>query len=518
MAQLPPGFVLDAPPASALPPGFVLDEPKSVGGFLQNIPIDAYNTAKGIGEGVYAGGKKLVTDPVGAAKDVYDAANNAGVTAVGGIENAYNMAAPQNMQIARRPEMEMASQVGAGLKDKYYDHLGDTLYNHPVQSAIDASSLLYGGEGLAARTLGEGAMATRALGTAAEITNPLNAVAKPVQAVRNAAVRGSALREMRANAPTGDQIAAQKKLHYDALEQAGINFDANAYNDMLGRIGGKLQKFGDRAPLSNGIFNDMAKKGTQLVRDGSRYGADGQPLQVSAPRSPTFRDVEDMLIEAKRVLRVPDSAGPNVAADKAAAHAILDELAPFFDNGPLTTNGLINPGDVARIAKEARDLGRRHIISRDFSEIERKSKWYPSGDESGMRNQVASYGKRKGAGLTDMEEKAAQSLVKREGLHGILNTGGSKLAQAMMLTGAGGLGFALGGIPGMAIGAGLNVGARAASAAMTNRKFDQFLKTVNAGRDAQEKALLGAKRLPIKTKGLLLGTEGVGLLGGHRAP
>jgi hypothetical protein len=287
----------------------------------------------------------------------------------------------------------------------------------------------------------------------------------------------------------------RKNQLYNALDNAGIKFDANAYGQMMQSIAGKIRTFRERrAPMTRDLAENVMMK---------FYG-----------QSPSFRDVEEMLIEAKSILRVPDNASPTAATDKAAARLVLDEVSQFFDNAPVMSNGSIPADQISAVAKEARDLARRHIIAREVAEMDRKSGWYLSGEESGIRNQFSSFGKRQGEhGLTDVEKKAAKKVVRREGLHGLASTSGSKLVQAMLL---GGAGFGLGGPIGATVGLGASTLSRAASAAMTNRKLDQFRKTVLAGREAQQKALLGAKRLPIKTKGLLLGTEGAGLLTGRQ--
>lgn len=462
---------------------------KSVLGFAQNVGKDAYNTAYGIGEGIYAGGRKLVTDPVGAGGDVANAVDTAGAVMSGGLGHLYNAAVPQSMEMTPGHDMNLASEVGAGLKDKYWDNLGNTLYEHPVQSAMDISSLAYGGEGLAASTLGRGAMATKALGKTAELTNPLNAIAKPVQAVRGALAERSAMKQMREQAPSLDAVVARKNALYGKLDNAGIKFDANSYNQMLGSLSGKLKTFrATRAPMTADAVKHM------MTFNG---------------KSPSFRDVEEMLIEAKGILREHSATN----ADKAAAHIMLDEVDSFFNKAPVMSNGSIDPRHIGAAAKEARELARRHIIAREMGEIERKSGWYTSGDESGTRNQFASFGKRQGKSLTPLEEKAAKKVVRREGVHGILNTGGSKLTQIALA--AAGLGGGVGLLPVLAA-AGVSFGSRAASAGMTNAKARQFLETVLAGREAQRVAAAKAKRLPFKTKGLLLGGEGARLLTEHR--
>lgn len=474
-----------APQAEQASPQPTPSSGKSVGGFVENIGSDAYDTAAGIVGGIYAGGRKLVTDPVGAAGDVYNAGDTFGAAISGGLGHLYNAAVPSAVEMTPGPDMNLASKVGGHLKDRYWDNLGNTLYEHPVQSAMDAASLAYGGQAVLPKAM---VNTRKALGTVAEVTNPLNAVAKPVQALRGTVAERNALRQMRKEAPSYDAVVADKNALYDSLDNAGIQFDANSYNQMLGRVSHKLRTFREkRAPLTSDAVSNMA---------------------TMQGKTPSFRDVEEMLIEAKSILREPNASN----ADKAAAHVLVDELNGFFNKSPLTTNGSMAAGDVAMAARQARELARRHIVARDALEIERKSKWYTSGDESGLRNQYASYGKRNGKSLTPAEEKAMKKVVKREGAHGLLNTGGSKLTQTLLL---GGLGMGVG-IPAAIAGGALSAGARAASAAMTNAKARQFMETVLAGRDAQNAALAKGKMLPLNTKVPLLAGQGVSLLEGRR--
>jgi hypothetical protein len=494
--------------AGAQPQGFqVAPYEKGVSGLglAQNIGADAYNTAAGIGGGVYDAGYKLITDAGGAAQDVANFAGNTGALIGGAGMHGLKAILPDQafqtiMEHERNPAetkqaMDLAGNVGGYLKDKYWDNLGKTLYEHPVQSAMDVASLAYGGQAALPKAM---VGAKRALGTVAEVTNPLNAIAKPIQAARGAVLERSALKQMRDTAPSHDEVIALKNAKYTALDNAGIKFDANTYAQMMQSIAGKLRTFDKEfAPMTRGLAESRMM---------NFYG-----------KSPSFRDVEDMLIISKRILREPSA----LQADKAAAHIVLEELNDFFEKAPVMSNGSIPADQIAEAAKEARDLARRHILAREAGEIERKSKWYLGGEESGKRNQMSSFGKRNEKSLTETENKAALKVVKREGLHGLLTTGGSRLVQAMLAGGLGvGAGTAgLGIIPALGVTAavgGANLGARAASAAMTNRKLDQFRKTVLAGREAQQKALLGSKRLPIKTKGLLLGTEGAGLLTGRQ--
>jgi hypothetical protein len=113
-----------------------------------------------------------------------------------------------------------------------------------------------------------------------------------------------------------------------------------------------------------------------------------------------------------------------------------------------------------------------------------KSEWYLSGPESGLRNQFKSYGQKNMQNLSDAEEAAFKSVVDREGILNPLHTYGGRLTQAVGL-GAGTLaGFPVEALIGI-VGSNL---ARRFMEAYTKKGVDNALKTVLAGRSAQEKA------------------------------
>ena len=123
-----------------------------IGKTISNIPGDAYDVATGVGSALYAGGKKLVTDPIGAAGDVGNALGQGLGVVAGGVMNASDMAfGPGSLAISDRDRQaqEMASQFGGYMKDRYWDNLGQTIQNEPVKSALDLGALYAGPAALA---------------------------------------------------------------------------------------------------------------------------------------------------------------------------------------------------------------------------------------------------------------------------------------------------------------------------------------------------------------------------------
>jgi len=286
-----------------------------------------------------------------------------------------------------------------------------------------------------------------------------------------------AVKDMRKNAPSYEAVVADKNTLYTALENAGIQFDAKTYYNMVGRVSHKLRNFNDvDAPLTSRVLKTAKGK----VKSGAQ----------------SFNDVEDMLSKAKGILREPNASNE----DKKAAGILIEELDGFFNKAPLTSNGSIAAENVPIVAAKARELARRSILAREALEIERKSKWYTSGDESGIRNQASSYGKRNEKSMTPMEAKDLKKLVRREGAHGLINSTGSKLTQGILAA----AGLAGGAILPLAIGGGISMGSRALSAAMTNAQMKKYLQTVLAGREAQAAALAKKSRgMPIVQPALL---------------
>lgn len=130
------------------------NEVAAIGKTISNVPGSAYDTAVGMGSAIYAGGKKLITDPAGAAVDVGNAVGQGLGIAAGGVMNASDMAfGPGSLAISDRDRQaqEMASQFGHNMKDKFWDNLGTTIQNEPVQTALTAGAALQGGAALMGR-------------------------------------------------------------------------------------------------------------------------------------------------------------------------------------------------------------------------------------------------------------------------------------------------------------------------------------------------------------------------------
>jgi hypothetical protein len=266
------------------------------------------------------------------------------------------------------------------------------------------------------------------------------------------------LRDVGKADPAYAKLEGEVNQAYQKLRAAGIKYDTNAVDAAIADVS-KLRINPNLAPKASGLQQEFAG---------------------FAGRGMDFQDLDDMERIATGILR-HHATDPT---DKMFVTQILGKIKDVRQNGAFITNGSVPAGQVNSLVKEAKELARRRIIARDIGKMQDKAEWYVSGPESGLRNQFKSYGQKNMQNLTDAEEAAFRSVVAREGILNPLHNVGSRLGQIAM----GGVGFGLGGLAGAIIPIVGSSLARRFMEAYTKRGVDNALKTVLAGRSAQEKA------------------------------
>ena len=307
--------------------------------------------------------------------------------------------------------------------------------------------------------------------------------------------KGTALKEMRENAPSLETRGQQTNAAYKRLREAGIIFDDNAYKSFAMKLQRQLYTHGwrpnDASPITRDVKEIMER--------------------IGKPNS--FDEVDSL---RKGVGNLPKGSSDTDMARASIVRRAIDE---FIDSGQLTSTKGLDPAIVGTMAKQARELARMNILGKKIERMKDKSEWYLAGEESGLRNQVASFGKQEGRGLTDAEKNAFKKVTRREGALNLLNITGSRIGNSIM-AGAGLLGgVATGGVipallaTGAAMGGHLAV--RKGTEAYTKKAVEKALKTVLAGRPAQNKAMAsdGLLRNDVNTRRLLAGS--MGLLGSN---
>ena len=351
---------------------------------------------------------------------------------------------------------------------------GDMLYEHPVQSAANVAALATGG-GELADAAGMAKLAS-GLKTAGEFTNPINIVGKPLNVLKNVVAPQTQMAKMLADMPPASQALADTQAQarglWKGIEDQNIQFPAQTYQPFADKLRQSFAGIDSAAPQASALKN-------QLLNQLSPFDATPKPVDTLANGQPTmvtptdtrtvpFNEVNNIKTTVGALAR--DGKASNV--EQLGAQKILSAINELYGSQPGLTDALA----------PANEMSRRKILGEQLQKMNDKSQWYLGGDESGLRNQVSSFGKSQGQNLTPQEQEAYKAVVSREGLNSIVNSAGSKLGSMIM----GGVGATLGGIPGMAIAGGGHYGARKLSEMLTSHALDNAIKTVLMGKEAQQ--------------------------------
>jgi hypothetical protein len=285
------------------------------------------------------------------------------------------------------------------------------------------------------------------------------------------------IKEMLKNAKSEDEVMALKNQAYADVKAAGIIFEPNAYKSTAMKIQNELRQHG-LLPQQNGPDAALLNMVMERAKSGKING---------------WTEVDSIRQDAGLVAY----GGKATEQEAARAKIIRKHLDDLVDKGKVMSLRGVPRDQVKPMVDTARELARRTIIARDIGKMENKANWYVSGEESGLRNQFASYGKKKGQYLTPAEEAAFKKVVNREGPLNLAHSLGSRgslitqmAASAMGAPYSGGLSL-LAGIGG----AGASLAARKGMEAYTKSGVKNAVKTVLAGKEAQRKAMSQSRKL-----------------------
>lgn len=374
-----------------------------------------------------------------------------------------------------RPAQGLSGLVTGEKPQSFIEYQPKTMQGEYAETLGEFAPAAVGGPGGLLRKAASATGAALASETAGQLTK--GKAAEPYARLGGALLGGGALgiknakKGLLEKAPSEASVAQAKNTAYRALENAGIKYDADGYGQFASELANKLQQDG-----LDPILHPLSSRALQRV-------------VAEIGDSPTFTKMETLRKIAGDVLNSKD------AAERRMASVIMRELDNFSENSALISNGSVPAGQVKALADRARELARRSIITRDLKEMDRKSGWYVSGEESGMRNQLASYGRGpKGKRLTPEEKEAFQKAMRREGVQGLLTTAGGRLNLAVSPSVGAGLGMGLvpfigpfGPLLGAAAATGAHLGARKIMEGVTNRAVDRAKKTVLLGKQGQKK-------------------------------
>lgn len=321
-------------------------------------------------------------------------------------------------------------------------------------------------------------LATEAAG---DLTNQ-NPYAKAIAGIGTAVLtagRGGAPGTKRLLNHVGDadakyaQVKGKADQLYTALRNAGVKYDANEVDRAIA----------DASAMR--INPALAPKAVGLREELAQFQGKGMD----------FQDLDELERIATGLLR--DNLE---STDRKFVNDILTKIRNVRENGVVATNGSIPANEVNAVIGQAKDYGRRKILADNINEMKRRLPGYLSGDESAYRNQFGAYIKSpESSGLSKAEKKAFGNVVRREGPLNLAHNMGSRVGQIA----GGSAGSVAGGLLGSSAGpAGTIAGAMAGAATnmaaqslfrkfmdvYTERGVENAMKTVLAGRTAQEKA------------------------------
>lgn len=287
----------------------------------------------------------------------------------------------------------------------------------------------------------------------------------------------NALKTMRENAPSFEEVAAQKKASYKTVDNAGIAYDGNAYKGAAMRIKSNLSKAGWDKMTGNHEIAALVNSIDDLLK----------PRKVAS-----WTRVDSILKNAKKIMR-------SGADDTTKTHAgiIVDKLEALVSSGNFKSKSGISKEQVNQTVSTARELARREILAKEINEMKRRLPGYLVGDEGAYRNQFGAYIRSpEGASLKPLERDAFAKVVRREGPLNVAHTMGSRWGQIA----GGSTGSVIGGLAGSAFGPigsvigagagglanmGIQTGFRKFMDKISEKAVEDALKTVLAGREAQ---------------------------------
>lgn len=273
------------------------------------------------------------------------------------------------------------------------------------------------------------------------------------------------LKEMRKAAPSFEDVSRMTDEAYGAIKKAKIVFAPQAFKSTAMRI-----------------QNDLRQRGL-LVEDSGAVATAVSDIMARTKKVNGWTEVDSLR------QRLGDIAYNRNSTPKEAdrAKVIIGHLDNLINSGQVSSLSGVPREAVQGMVAQARELARRKIIARDIKKMENKSEWYVSGDESGLRNQFASYGKKKGDRLTEAEQAAFDKVLRREGVNSVVSNMGGKLAPLVL----GGAAGSFAGPLGFLATTGVHLGARKLSEAKTRKAVQDALKTVLAGKQSQAEAMKG---------------------------
>lgn len=363
---------------------------------------DATDLVKSIGQGVRNG----VTGLVGLPGEIREGVIWAADKLSGGFSpqvqaavDAYRsspLAAPTAQQVQQRIEPVMPTYQPQSVSGEWARTGAENLINAVAPGGLVRRAAMVAGPTAASELTRE---ATR--GTAAEQWAP--GVAGLAGGVASAAGKVPSAGKIAAQAaPSSEKIKRWKDVLYKALDEGGVKYDANSWQQVMGDFIAKNE------PKIDATLHPNASAVLGKIRESVKSG-----------QSPDFTKMDTLRQLAGDAA---STVNPDLAADRWRAGKMLDALDNFAENAPLITNGTIPADKVSAYAKRARELSSRLIKERQLKRMAGVAEGYASPGDMGTRAQfrglTREIARREGRGWTPTERQAVKD-VHKQGFAGI---------------------------------------------------------------------------------------------------
>lgn len=244
-----------------------------------------------------------------------------------------------------------------------------------------------GGIGRKLAMAGASGIASEAAGQVMEGTT-----AEPYARIAGALLGGAAaapgkmntIKKVAQNAPSKTELKSQTDAIYSQLRNAGIKYDANAYGSLVNSAENMLLQ---------GYVPEIAPKTFAILNR----------MKAGMGQSPDFVAVDAMKRSLGQVAR-------NMAdqTDAGAAAKLRNMLDSFESSAPAMNTAGLSASELNAMRGKARDMALRNIKARELGERLDNAKTYVSGEESGIKNQIANMLRsKKGKRLFNEAEKDA---------------------------------------------------------------------------------------------------------------
>ena len=289
----------------------------------------------------------LVTDPVGTAEGIY----NVGVGAA------------QKLIPGEQGKERYADAVGEFFADRYggLEELKNTMATDPVGFLADATTVLTGGAGLAARAPGAVGRIAKVASNAASAVDPVSLATRGVnQAVKGiTAARGAKVpsnKQFVADAPSTEALHQQGSKLYKAADASGATFPQADFSAFAGKLSDRLKSEG-----VDSVLHPKVARIAKLVED-------------SAGEAPNLTRME--------ILRrqFGDAAASTDAAERRLGQIGIEMVDDFVEAGASSASGTL---------KEARSLWRRMRKAETIEGAIENASLAKEGVEAGLRNQFS---------------------------------------------------------------------------------------------------------------------------------